>query len=71
MKLIKSDKHKVTQSVWPTFHPKTHTLYKAKTRFGSGFLMWKANPVSQEAHNKQLARGLNTKYACHGFTVGS
>ena len=63
MKIIKSDKHKkVTQSVWATFKPKTQTLYKAKTRLGNSFLMWKANPVSPENHNKQLSKGLNTQF---------
>ena len=71
MKIIKSDKNKVTQSVWSTFEPKTQTLYKAKTRLGNSFLMWKANPISPEDHKNQLTKGLDTRYACHGFTVGS
>ena len=71
MKIIKSDKHKVTQSVWSTFEPKTQTLYKAETRLGNSFLMWKPNQVASESHKKQLSKGINTEFACHSFTVGS
>ena len=58
-------------AVWPYRQPKNIRLYQAKTNLNNHFFVWKAEPVSPEVHQKQLLKGLDTQYACHGFTMGS
>jgi hypothetical protein len=71
MKIYKPNETKVTQSMWQELQPSTNTLYRAKTRMGNSFWMWKSNTTHKQIHKRQLARGIDTQYACHGLTVGS
>ncbi len=71
MKVNKEDKGKVVTSTWPFFKPQKQTLYGATTDRGREFKVWKANPIAYADSKKQLNKGIDTRYACYGFAVGS
>jgi hypothetical protein len=71
MKIEEHKQSNIKAGMWPNMQPSNIRLFQAKTNLNNHFFVWKAEPVSQEIHQKQLSKGLDTRYACHGFTVGS
>lgn len=71
MKIKKHKQSSLEVSIWPDLLPENIRLFQAKTTLNHPFFVWKAEPVSHERHQKQLSKGLDTRYACHGFTVGT
>ena len=71
MKLCKDKERIVVPSIWETIEPRQHTLHQATTRKGNPCWLWKPIPISQETQRRQLYKGLDTRYSCHGFTIGS
>jgi hypothetical protein len=71
---MKIEKHKLSvlkTSIWRDLQPPNIRLFPARTSLNHRFFVWKAEPISHARHHKQLLKGLDTRYACHGFTVGS
>lgn len=71
MKMVKSRAHKTVPSIWSHLEPRSNVLFEAETNKGNRFYMWKSQQVSGKLKDSQRAKGINTQYACHGYTVGS
>ena len=66
-----TDLNKRVPAIWQKSEPKHRRLYRAKTKRGTPILFWKACPIAASSEKKQLKRGIDSRYACHGLTVGS
>lgn len=68
---IDKDSQSERASDWSGMQPRREAVYLGQTRKGRSLRFWKPHPIARETERKQLDRGIDPRYACHGFTVGT
>ncbi len=68
---LKHPADKTVPGVWHAIYPRQSSLHHALTAKGRHFFLWRARAISKDRQKHQRAKGIDTSYACHGFTVGS